>query len=178
MYLRLNQRLKRDRSPAPALRFHIRNGLGKVPEVAVKVSCVVLALSIHVIHRLGKNDGAVLPCALAVRKRVYDAHLGNVRTLRHDVALGDCEAAFAGAHLDTVVCDPKPHCKSKRSRKPFSSHRRIGVDENWDDGARGNRAVGAHDDNLAGSKTVYLDAKRDGRDNREHFQPSGKENFR
>ena len=79
----------------------------------MKVSCVVLALAVHMICRLGENDGTVLPRALAVRKGVYDTHLGDVRTLGHNIALGNREASFACPHLDAVVGDPQPNRKSE-----------------------------------------------------------------
>ena len=110
----------------------------------MEVSCVVLTLAVHMICRLGENDCAMLPCALAVRKSVYDAHLGDVRTLGHNVALGNREASFAGAHLDAVVSDPQPYRKSKRCRKPFSGDRRVRINEDGNHSARRDGAIGEH----------------------------------
>jgi hypothetical protein len=74
--------------------------------VAVKVSRVVLALAVRMICGLGENDGAMLPCAFAMGKRIFDTYLCDVRALGNDVALGDRETSFTGAHLDAVVGDP------------------------------------------------------------------------
>ncbi len=120
----------------------------------MKVLCVVLTLAVHMICRLGENDGSVLPCTLAVGKSVLHAHLNDVRTIGKNVALGNRDASLAGAHLDAVVRNSQPYRKSKRRRKPFGCSGRIRVDENGDHGTWRNGAVCAHDHNLTGREAA------------------------
>jgi hypothetical protein len=71
----------------------------------MKVLRVVLPLAIHVIGGLGKNHGAMLAGSFAVRKRIHNPDLGNVRAIGDNRTLGNGETPLAGSHLDAMVSD-------------------------------------------------------------------------
>src|ERR1700731_3470216 len=91
------------RGAAPALRFYVRDRLSEVPPMAVKVLCIVLTLTKHLIRRLREYLGACLARSLAVTQRVHNTHLHDDRTVGNDVTLADRKAALSGAHLNSVI---------------------------------------------------------------------------
>ena len=129
---------------APALRFYVCDGLGKVPVMPMEIACVVLALAIDVIHRFGQDGGATPAGSLAMRMGVFNAHLDDARAIRRHVALGNCETALAGAHLDSVIGNPEPNRKPEGFRQPLRGDTWIRIDDNGDYGAGRDRAVIAH----------------------------------
>jgi hypothetical protein len=82
--------------------------------MAVKVLDIVLALSIRMIFRLAQDDGAVLPRALAVTNRIFDANLNALRMVGRDISLGDGEAAIPRSHLDAVIGNAQTDGETKR----------------------------------------------------------------
>ncbi len=128
--------------------------LREIPVVAVEVSRVVLAFAVHVVSGFGEDDGAGLAGALAVCVRILNADLNDVRAIGHDIALGDGEAAFAGTHLNTVVGDAQADGKPERLHEPVCGGGGIRVDENGNDGAGRDGAVGEHAPNVEQPKSV------------------------
>jgi len=98
---------------APFFGSDIRDGLRKVPAVAVKVLSVVLALAIGLVLGFRQDDGTVLSRSLAVPLSTFDANLNDVRVVGYHVAFGDGEAAITGFHLDAVIGDAEADAEVK-----------------------------------------------------------------
>jgi len=98
---------------APFFGSDIGDGLRKVPEVAVKVLSVVLALAIGLVLGFRQDDGTVLSRSLAVPFSIFDANLNDVRVVGYHVAFGDGEAAITGFHLNTVIGDTETDAEAK-----------------------------------------------------------------
>lgn len=132
------------RRAAPTLWLNIRYRFSEIPSVSIEILCVVLALAISVLLRLRKDVGAGQPRALTVSQRVVDPYLNDARMVRRHTALGDGEAALAGAHLDAMIRDPQTHRKAKSVPQPRGCHTGIGVVKNGNHRTRRNGTVGAH----------------------------------
>ena len=98
---------------APFFGSDIGDGLRKVPEVAVKVLSIVLALAIGLVLGFRQDDGPVLARPLAVPLHILDANLNDVRVVGYHVAFGDGDAAIAGFHLDAVIGDAETDGEAK-----------------------------------------------------------------
>jgi hypothetical protein len=97
------------------------------------------------IRRLGKDHGTGAAGALAVGARIFYADLNDVRSIGLNIALGNGEAALAGAHLDAVIGDAQAHGKAEGPHQPVCRDRGIGVNQNRDYGAGWNGAIREHD---------------------------------
>lgn len=105
--------LKMKCAAAPFFGGDVGDGFGEVPEVAVKVLRVVLALAVGVVFRFREDNGATLARARAVTGGIFDAHLNDVRTVRKLVTLRNGKAAIARLHLDAVIGDSKTDGEAK-----------------------------------------------------------------
>ena len=112
--------------------------------VAVEVLSVVLSLAVLLICRFGKDDGSGLAGAIHVLPGVFYADLQGDGMVGNDVSFCDGEAAFAGVHLNAVVCDAQPDGEAEGFGEPLSCDRGVGIAQDRDDGTGRNRAVGAH----------------------------------
>jgi len=101
------------RTAAPFLGSDIFDRLGEVPAVAVEVLSVVLALTIGLVQGFSQDDGAVLPCLLAMRPGILDADLDDVRIVRYNGAFRNGDAAIADFHLDAVIGNPEADREAK-----------------------------------------------------------------
>src|SRR3954471_2828134 len=102
------------RAAAPFLRSDVGNRLGEVPAMAIKVLGIILALAVGMVLRLGQDEGAVLPCALAMPFGILDPNLDDVRVVWRHRAFGDGEAAVPGFHLNAVIGDAEADGKTER----------------------------------------------------------------
>lgn len=62
----------------PLLRSHVRDCLGEIPMVSVKVAGIVLTLAIRLIYGFRQDHGPIPPCPLAVSDGVFDANLDDM----------------------------------------------------------------------------------------------------
>src|SRR5579871_78315 len=134
---------------APFLGSNVSDRLGEIPVVPVEVPRVVLALAIWMVLRFSQDRSPILPRALAVCLRIFNANLDDVRFIRSDVALGDREASIAGFHLDTVIANPQTDTKSERFRQPIGGNARIWINDYRNDSARGHRPVRSHPETVS-----------------------------
>ena len=142
------------RSAAPFLGSDIFDRFSKVPAVAIKVLCVVLALTVGLILGFSQDEGTVLSCPLAMRPGIFNAN--NVRIVGHHVAFRNREAAIPGFHLDPVIGDAEADGEAKSLREPVSSGSRVGVYQHRDHGTGRHRSVQSHPETLSLTPTRNL----------------------
>ena len=100
-------------STTPLFGSDIGDGFGEVPAVTVKILDIVLSLAIRMILRFTQDDGAVLPCSLAMTLGVFNANLNVLRVVGRRHAFSDREAAIASSHLYAVIRDAKTDSEAK-----------------------------------------------------------------
>ena len=98
---------------APFFGSDIGYGFVIIPEVAVKILSVVLALAIRLLLRFSQDDGSILSCAVAVTFSIFDANLNDVRVVGRHISFGDGEATLPGFHLDAVISDAETDGEAK-----------------------------------------------------------------
>ena len=132
---------------APFFGSDIGDGFREVPAVTVKILSIVLALAVGVVLWLSEDDGAVLPCALAMTLGIFDANLNDMRPIRHGIAFGNGEAALAGLHLDAVIGDAESDRKPERLGQPIGGCTGVRIDKHRDNDAWRYGSVKAHLEN-------------------------------
>ena len=138
----------------------VGDGFGEVPEVAVKILSVVLALAIGVILRFSQDDGSVLARAFAVTVGIFDTNLNDVRIVGRYISFGDGEAALAGFHLDAVIGNAETDGEAKSLSQPIGGSAWIGVNEHGYHGARRHRSIASHFETLSPVAGVRRDRTR------------------
>src|SRR4029077_6578359 len=93
--------------------------LSEVPPMAVKVLCIVLTLTKHVIRRLREDLGACLSRSLEVTQRVLNSHLHDDGMVGNDHALADRKTALSGAHLNSVIGNSQSNGETESLAEPF-----------------------------------------------------------
>jgi hypothetical protein len=128
----------------PLFGSDVGDGFGEIPEVAVKILSVVLALAIGVILRFSQDDGSILPRAFAVAVGIFDTNLNDVRIVGRHISFGDGEAALAGFHLDAVIGNAETDGEAKSLSQPIGGSAGVRVNEHRNHGARRHRSVESH----------------------------------
>ena len=129
---------------APFFGSDIGDGFSEVPAMSIKILSIVLALPVGMIFGFSEDVGAILPRALAVTLRIFDADLNGMRIVRRNVSFRNGEAALTDLHLDAVIGDTQTDGEAKGLRQPISSRCRIGINEHRNYRAGWHRSVNSH----------------------------------